>query len=89
MDMNSSTVLQKLEEMAQTRGRHTNIPLEDLANSLGITVATLVSLLTELEKRDEIIMQIVTKGGQDMEELNYAGFVRLMDTPPDEEINKL
>jgi len=84
MEMNSTTVLQKLEEMAQTKGRHTNIPIEELSAYLGISVAKLVSILTELEHRDEIIMQISTKGDAHTSELNYTGFVRLTDTPPDE-----
>lgn len=85
MEMNSTTVLQRLEEIAHTRGRHSNIPIEELSSYLGISTAKVVSILTELEHRDEIIMQISTKGDAQISELNYTGFVRLMDTPPDEE----
>lgn len=81
--INSTTVLQKLSTIDNYAG-HTGISIESLAAILNISVSKLVSLLTELEHRDEITMQISSveepqEGGN-----NYTGTVRLMRHAPND-----
>ena len=84
-DMNSTTVLQKLEELASNpEVGSLSIDITALAAMLDITNAILVSLLTELEQRDEIIMEISSKNDPLSNEIEYTGNVRLMERPPDE-----
>lgn len=80
--INSTTVLQKLSTIDNYAG-HTGISIESLAAILNISVSKLVSLLTELEHRDEITMEISTVA-EDAEGTNkYTGTVRLMRHAPD------
>jgi hypothetical protein len=83
--VNSTTVLRRLEAIARARKKAENISIEVLAALLDITVPTLVSLLTELEHRDEIIVNISSKGDTaSAHGPEYTGTVRLMKDPPDE-----
>lgn len=79
--INSTTVLQKLSTI-DTYAGHTGISIESLAAILNISVAKQVSLLTELEHRDEITMQISSVEGAQQDGNNYTGTVRLMRHAP-------
>lgn len=82
--MNSTTVLHTLEEIAEdTDSREINI--QALAHKLDITVPKAISLLTELEHRDEVTIEITTDTNAVTNEPIYSGFVRLMRMPPDEQ----
>lgn len=75
--INSTTVLQKLTKLDNYIG-HVGISIESLAAILSISVKKLVSLLTELEQRDQITMQISTEENAAMGTNQYTGTVRLM-----------
>jgi len=50
-----------------------------LASALDVPITSLISLLTELEHRDEVILNISTTPGGLKNGLQYQGNVRLMD----------
>lgn len=64
-----------------------HIDIQQLAGRLEIGLSKLVSLLTELEQRDKIILEIETTIHPQSGEQLYTGSVRLMESPLDEEIN--
>ncbi|GAA4467436.1 hypothetical protein GCM10023093_23380 [Nemorincola caseinilytica] len=80
--MNAATVLQKLGSIDNYAG-HTGISIESLAAILDISVSDLVSLLTELEHKDEITMNICTIENAPADGNNYTGTVRLMRHMPE------
>ena len=72
--INCTTVLEKLRII--TGGdAHSRVDIHILADCMGVTVAVLVSVLTELEHRDEIKLDITTS---DTNELTYTGTVQIM-----------
>lgn len=77
MEFNSSTILEKLTAIAAQRQAR-EIDINELANLLSISPGKLVSLLTELEHSDEIMMQITTKEDAASGNITYEGTVRLM-----------
>jgi len=77
MEFNSSTILEKLAAIAIQR-HNRQVGINELAATLDITPGKLVSLLTELEHRDEIMMQISTKEDAASGNITYEGTVRLM-----------
>jgi hypothetical protein len=81
---NSTTILHHLECIAKAEGMRTDIPISHLAELTGLSMAALVSILSELERRDEIIIELNTQG-QPGDDLVVDGTVRLMKTPPDEQ----
>jgi predicted Rossmann fold nucleotide-binding protein DprA/Smf involved in DNA uptake len=80
--MNSTLLLEQLELIS--KANNSKIDIEYLAAQLKITVPKLVSVLTELEKRDEIVIEITSSINVLTNQLEYAGTVELMRTPPDE-----
>ncbi|MBS1585544.1 MAG: hypothetical protein JSS82_08340 [Bacteroidetes bacterium] len=80
--MNSSILLKEVE--ALTGGTGATVSIQDLADALHISLPKLVAVLTELEHRDEIKMEIISELDPRSGELKYSGSVSLMDTPPDE-----
>ncbi len=77
MEFNSSTILEKLAAIA-TQRHNRQVGINELAATLDITPGKLVSLLTELEHRDEIMLQISTKEDAASGNITYEGTVRLM-----------
>ena len=83
-NINSSTLLAWLESR-YAEGNHEKVNIELLATQLNIGIPALVSILTELEHRDEIKIEIASETDPASSELRYSGTVQLMRTPPDEE----
>ena len=77
MEFNSSTILEKLTAIAAQRQAR-EIDINELATLLSISPGKLVSLLTELEHRDEITMEISNKSDAASGNITYEGTVRLM-----------
>lgn len=75
--VNSTTVLQLLEDLARSHGNET-IEIHRLASLLEINITALVSILTELEHRDKIILNLSASSDVLSE---YNGMVKLMDAP--------
>lgn len=82
MTINSTTVLEKLR-LITNNDSLASVDIKVLADCVGASVPALVSVLTELEHRDEIKLEISTMNTSGAPE--YSGSVRLMDTPPDEQ----
>ncbi len=80
--VNSTTVLEKLR-LITANDSLAAVDIKVLADCVGIAVPALISVLTELEHRDEIKLDISTMNTSG--EPQYSGSVRLMDTPPDEQ----
>ena len=72
--INSTTVLEKLRLIAES-DEHRRVDIHVLADCMGVSVPVLVSVLTELEHRDEIKLDITTS---DTNELTYTGTVQIM-----------
>jgi len=82
--MNSTELLENLKEISiDEKGERHDVNIISLASMLGVTVPTLVSLLTELEKRDEIIVNISPRYNPGADLVAYNGTVKLMQRPPD------
>ena len=84
--MNSTDLLENLRDISvDDAGERHEINIVSLASVLGVTVPALVSMLTELEHRDEIIVNISPeyKPGADL--VDYNGTVKLMKAPPDDD----
>jgi len=75
--VNSTTVLQLLEDLRRSEGNE-KVDINRLAVLLGTNIAALVSILTELEHRDKIILNLSASSDEHSE---YSGTVKLMDTP--------
>lgn len=78
MNTNSTTVLNYLKDL-RARQRDVDIDIHTLASALDVPITSLISLLTELEHRDEVILNISTTPGGLKNGLQYQGHVRLMD----------
>ena len=83
--MNSTELLEHLEHISDKTQDNIAVDISVLAKQLDISVLSLVSILTELEQRDEIILNISSVENTQTNELEYSGTVQLMSTPPDEE----
>jgi hypothetical protein len=83
VSINSTDLLNALKTFPAHSAGNAGIDIRYLAHHLEVSLPVLVSLLTELEKRDEIVLSIDTtnevSGG-----ITYNGTVRLMERPPDE-----
>ncbi len=84
MMINSTELLEILKHSYGNAGDHVSIPIADLAGQVGITVPKLISVLTELEQRDQIILNVTTYADPDTGELSYDGSIRMMSLPADE-----
>jgi hypothetical protein len=82
--MNSTDVLKALQDIEAQEGYNGNVDIANLAIDLDISVNKLVSILTELEHRDEVSLNI-TNNGTDNPDAMYKGEIRLLKRPPDEE----
>lgn len=82
--MNSTDVLQKLRRLSLKEDDREDVNIVALAAELDVSVSALVSMLTELEHRDEIIMNISPLYVPGEDHTVYTGTVKLMRTPPDE-----
>ena len=85
--MNSTELLRVMKQLSEKAGTNIDIDIEQLAALLGINITALISVITELENRDQIMVNITTTSNNDTNQAEYAGTVRLMDTPPDEAAN--
>ncbi len=72
--VNSTTVLEKLRIITDGDA-HRRVDIHVLADCMGVSVSVLVSVLTELEHRDEIKLDITIS---DANELTYTGTVQIM-----------
>lgn len=82
--MNSTDLLENLREISvDENGQRHEMNIVWLASMLGVTVPTLISLLTELEQRDEIIVNISPRYKPGTDLVAYNGTVKLMQAPPD------
>lgn len=82
--MNSTTVLEKLRLICNENTEpYPDIRVDILAQALGMSTTKLVSVLTELEHRDQIKMDISAAQGNTGEP-EYTGTIRLMRRPPDD-----
>jgi hypothetical protein len=78
MNVNSTTVLNYLKDL-RSRQKEVDIDIHVLASALDLHITALISILTELEHRDEVILNISTTPGGLKNGLQYQGTVRLMD----------
>lgn len=76
--MNSTTVLEKLKLIDEH-----DVRIDILAQMMDISVPKLVAVLTELEHRDQIKMNITVQDDNTGNPV-YDGTVSLMKRPPDE-----
>lgn len=84
MAINSTELLEILQRTYGRAGDHVSIPITDLADRVELTVPKLISVLTELEHRDQIILNVTTYADPDTGVINYDGSIRIMSHPPDE-----
>ncbi len=84
MAINSTELLEILKRTYGNAGDHVPIPIADLATQVEITVPKLISVLTELEQRDQIILNVTTYADPDTGELSYDGNIRMMSLPADQ-----
>lgn len=82
--INSTTLLQVIRQISFEAGDNIPIDIAGLATQLGITVPKLVSVLTELEHRDLVMLNIKTDTDASTSEPRYEGTIRMMEIPPDE-----
>ncbi len=80
--MNSTDLLEVIKDMGADTGEPADIDIILLSQKTKIPVPKLLSILTELEQRDEIVLEVKT--GEFENELRYSGHVRLMENPSDE-----
>ncbi len=78
MNVNSTIVLSYLKDLRALQ-KEVDIDIHTLASALDVPITSLISLLTELEHRDEVILNISTTPGGLKNGLQYQGNVRLMD----------
>jgi hypothetical protein len=83
MATNSSDLFEIIRTISTKAGDNVPIDIQHLAASANLSVPALISVLTELEQRDEIIVEITTSTDP-AGDLVYDGTVRLMERPPDE-----
>lgn len=83
MSTNSSDLFEMIRTISNKAGDNIPIAIQYLAASTGLSIPGLISVLTELEQRDEIIVEITTSTDP-AGDLVYDGTVRLMERPPDE-----
>lgn len=83
VSINSTDLLNVLRTLPAHLAGDTDIDIQYLAHHLDVSLPVLISLLTELEKRDEIILNIDTTN-EASAGMVYNGTVRLMERPPDE-----
>lgn len=86
MIKNSSDLLEAIRKIA-THRETVQIDIQQLGEELDISFPKLVSILTELEQRDKIILEVKTSIHPQSKEVLYEGGLRLMESPLDEEIN--
>ena len=80
-NINSSTLLAWLQKHYPENEK---VNIGELARLLNIGTSPLLSILTELEHRDEIKIEISSQTDPATNEQEYSGTVQLMGTPPDE-----
>lgn len=78
MNVNSTTILNYLKDL-RSKQNDVDIDIHTLASALDLHITALISILTELEHRDEVILNISTTPGGLKNVLQYQGTVRLMD----------
>ena len=84
MVLNATILLQSIRQISSHAGDNIAIDIAALANQLGVTVPSLVSVLTELEQRDMVMLDIKTGTDASTGEPCYEGTIRMMELPPDE-----
>lgn len=88
MIKNSSDLLNAIQKIASHR-EIMQIDIQQLGEELDISIPKVVSILTELEQRDKIILEVKTSIHPQSMEVIYEGNLRLMENPLDEEINTI
>ncbi len=86
MIKNSTDLLKAIRHIAAHQDR-VQIDIRQLGEQVHLTLPALISILTELEHRDKIIMEVKTSLHPQSKEIMYEGNLRLMERPPDEEKN--
>jgi len=84
MVINSTGLFRVIKQISAESGDHVSINIAGLAVRVGMTLPKLISVLTELEHRDQIILDVKTFTDPDTGELTYEGAVRMMEMPPDQ-----
>ncbi|MBX2906565.1 MAG: hypothetical protein KF744_11035 [Taibaiella sp.] len=83
--MNSTDLLDDLRELTvDENGDLHEMNIIALASVLGVTVPSLVSMLADLERRNEIVANISPKYRPDTGVVDYNGTVKLITVPPDD-----
>jgi hypothetical protein len=86
--MNSTDLLDSLRDLTvDENGDRHEMNIIALASVLGVTVPSLVSMVTELERRNEIVANIRPDYRSDSGFVEYNGTVKLIAVPPDERFN--
>lgn len=79
MSMNSTDLLAYLRKISEKKEENEPVDIHELRGNMPI--AQLVALLTELEQRDKIILELKTYKESHANNLIYEGKVRLMENP--------
>ena len=84
MSVNSSDLLEVIREISVNAGENIPIDVRQLAGKLDMSLPKLITVLTELEHRDEITLEVKTSTDPASGELLYEGTARLMEHGEDD-----